>query len=96
MRPGNDAESTYQKCLESVKKIDGDNGYLDLMLIHNVTSGAAGIKMLWQAMEKLYEEGKFKAIGVSNTGIGMMEEMKSYAKVWPPHVEQIEVRILLK
>lgn len=91
--PADDEEATYQKCLDSVKKIDGDDGYLDLFLIHNVTAGAKGVKMLWQAMERLHQEGRFKSIGVSNTGIGMIESMKAYAKVWPPHVNQLEVSI---
>ena len=46
-----------KKCLESVQKIGGDDGYLDLMLIHNVTSGS-GIKSMWLAMEKLYKDGQ--------------------------------------
>jgi len=43
------------------------------------------------ALEKLYEIGKASSIGVSNWGIGHIEEMKEYAKIWPPHVNQIEV-----
>ncbi|KAK4615958.1 hypothetical protein CLAFUW4_10104 [Fulvia fulva] len=87
-----DEEATYQKCLESVKKIDGDNGYLDLLLIHNgQAQGAKGIKALWPVMEKLHQEGKLKSIGVSNTGVGLIESMKEYAKVWPPHVNQLEL-----
>lgn len=90
--PDSDDESTYEKCLESVKKITGDDGYLDLFLIHNGNSqGASGVKQMWQAMEKLHGEGKLKSIGVSNTGIGLVEGMKKYAKVWPPHVNQLEV-----
>ena len=91
LSPAEDPESTYQKALESVKKITGDDGYLDLLLIHNVSSGAAGVKLMWQAMERLLDEGKVQAIGMSNTGIGMIEAMKAYAKVWPPHVNQLEV-----
>ena len=88
---GDDDESTYQKCLDSVKKIDGDNGYLDLMLIHNAAVGAEPRKRMWLAMEKLHKEGKFKSIGVSNYGIGHIEEMKKYASVWPPTVNQLEL-----
>ncbi|KAL9531358.1 hypothetical protein SMMN14_04892 [Sphaerulina musiva] len=91
LSPAEDAESTYQKCLQSVQKIAGDDGYLDLLLIHNVSSGAAGVKLMWQAMERLFQEGKLRAIGMSNTGIGMMEAMKAYATVWPPHVNQLEL-----
>jgi len=43
------------------------------------------------ALERLLENGKTKAIGVSNFGIGHIEELKSFAKVWPPHVNQLEV-----
>ncbi|QIX00122.1 hypothetical protein AMS68_005639 [Peltaster fructicola] len=90
-RPDNDAESTYQKCLESVKKIAGEDGYLDLMLIHNANVGAEDVKKMWQAMERLHQEGRFKAIGASNFGIGHIEELKKYAKVWPPAVNQLEL-----
>lgn len=95
LSPADDAESTYQKCLESVHKIAGNEGYLDLLLIHNVSSGAAGVKLMWQAMERLFQEGKLRAIGMSNTGIAMMEAMKAYATVWPPHVNQLEVRLFV-
>ena len=47
--------------------------------------------MLWQALEKLVDEGKIKSIGVSNTGKGLIDGMKQYAKIWPPSVNQIEV-----
>lgn len=91
VNPANDDEATYQKVLESVKLIGGESGYLDLMLIHNQAPGAAKIKMMWQAMEKLHKEGKIKSIGVSNFGIGQINKMKEYAQVWPPAVNQLEV-----
>ena len=91
MSPGSDDAATYQKTLESVNKITGSDAYLDLMLIHNVTSGADSVRKMWQAMEKLKEEGKIKSIGVSNFGIGHIEAMKDYAKDWPPVVNQLEV-----
>lgn len=92
LRPGGDVEAAYKKCLGSIKKIDDDNGYLDLMLIHNATAGSESVKAMWQAMERCHAEGKFKAIGVSNFGIGHIKALKEYAKVWPPAVNQLEVR----
>lgn len=86
-------QKSYEKCLASVEKIDpGQNGYVDLFLIHSPNSGKEKRKEMWQALERLYDEGKAKSIGVSNYGVGHIEEMKSYAKVWPPQVNQIEVR----
>ncbi|OTA81999.1 hypothetical protein M434DRAFT_201781, partial [Hypoxylon sp. CO27-5] len=92
LSPASSADETYQKCVESVKKLDPrDDGYVDLFLIHNPDSGSEGRRMLWQTLERLYEEGRAKSIGVSNFGIGHIEELKAGAKVWPPHVNQIEV-----
>lgn len=48
----------------------------------------------WRAMEKLYEEKKVRAIGVSNWTIEDTEKLLSLAKV-PPHVNQIEVHPFL-
>ena len=85
-------QKSYEKCLASVKKIDpGKDGYVDLFLIHSAHCGKDKRKEMWLALERLYDEGKVKGIGVSNYGISHIEEMKSYAKVWPPHVNQIEV-----
>ncbi|KAL8706836.1 MAG: hypothetical protein Q9225_007906 [Loekoesia sp. 1 TL-2023] len=89
---GGSPEKTYQKCLESVKNIDpSENGYVDLFLIHSPSSGSAGRKEMWQALERLAEEKRARSIGVSNFGIGHIEEMKKYAKIWPPQVNQIEL-----
>lgn len=91
LSPAGSPEATYDKLLASVEKVGGQGGYVDLFLIHSSGSGSAGRKQLWQALERLYEEGKAKSIGVSNFGVKHIEEMKQYAKVWPPHVNQIEV-----
>jgi diketogulonate reductase-like aldo/keto reductase len=48
----------------------------------------------WRAMEKLYADGKAKAIGVSNWTIPQLEAMAKFAKV-QPHVNQIEIHPFL-
>ncbi|KAI9036476.1 aldo/keto reductase family protein [Aspergillus affinis] len=91
LSPAGSPEATYSKLLDSVEKIGGKDGYVDLFLIHSSSSGPSGRKELWQALEKLLEEGKTKSIGVSNFGVQHIEELKPFAKVWPPHVNQIEL-----
>ncbi|KAJ5908109.1 aldo-keto reductase [Penicillium taxi] len=91
LSPAGSLEATYDKLLASVEQIGGPGGYVDLFLIHSSKSGFSGRKHLWQALEKLYEEGRTKSIGVSNFGVQHIEEMRSYAKVWPPHVNQLEL-----
>jgi diketogulonate reductase-like aldo/keto reductase len=89
---GGSVEKSYNKCVDSVEKIDPEkDGYVDLFLIHSPNAGSAKRREMWQALEQLHEEGKVKSIGVSNYGVGHIEEMKEYAKIWPPHVNQIEV-----
>jgi diketogulonate reductase-like aldo/keto reductase len=88
---GGSVQKSYQKCVDSIQKIDGKNGYVDLFLIHSAGSSKMR-KEMWLALEQLYTEGKAKSIGVSNWGVGHIEEMKSYAKEVPiPHVNQIEL-----
>ena len=89
---GGSPQKTYEKCLASVEKIDGKDGYVDLFLIHSASPGKEKRKEMWQALERLVEEGKARNIGVSNFGIGHIEELKSFAKIWPPSVNQVEVR----
>lgn len=91
LSPAGSLEATYSKLLASVEKVGGHDGYVDLFLIHSSGSGSSGRKEMWQALERLLEEGKTRSIGVSNFGVGHIEEMKAYAKVWPPQVNQIEV-----
>lgn len=95
MSPGGSPDKTYEKLTDSVEKIAGADGYVDLFLIHSSRAGAAGRKEMWLALERLLADGKTRSIGVSNFGIRHIEEMKAYATVWPPHVNQIEVSSII-
>jgi len=89
---GKDVERSYSKILQSVEKVDpGPNGYIDLFLIHSPNSGPEKRKIMWLALEKAKEEGRVRDIGVSNYGKQHIEEMKEFAKSWPPVVNQIEL-----
>ncbi len=66
--------------------------YLDLYLIHRPRGDVKGT---WKAMEELYEEGKIKAIGVSNFNLEQLEELISYAKI-KPVVNQIETHVFFQ
>lgn len=84
---------TYQSAVESVTKLAGEHGYVDLFLIHVPGLSRPQREELWGALERLRGEGKVRSIGVSNFRDYHIEEMKEYATVWPPAVNQIEVKI---
>ncbi|WP_304618632.1 aldo/keto reductase [Salipaludibacillus sp. CUR1] len=60
---------------------------IDLYLIHWPVTGK--FKETWRALEKLYHEGKVRAIGVSNFLIHHLEDLLEEAEVVPA-VNQIE------
>ena len=61
--------------------------YLDLYLIHQPYGHVYGA---WRAMEELYQEGKIRAIGVSNFYPDRILDLMLHNKI-PPAVNQIEV-----
>jgi methylglyoxal/glyoxal reductase len=78
-------DSTLQAFEESRKKLGLE--YIDLYLIHWPVKGK--YKETWKALEKLYEDGLVKAIGVSNFQVHHLKDLLSDAKV-KPMVNQVE------
>ncbi len=82
----------YEKCRksveESLRKLQTD--YIDLMLLHQPFSDYYGA---YRALEDLYEEGKIRAIGVSNFYPDRLVDLVSFSKI-PPMVNQIETHVL--
>jgi len=73
---------------DSLSKLDMD--FVDLYLIHWPTDDDELRIETWKAMEDIYNDGKAKAIGVSNYELHHLREMDSYAEIMPA-MNQIEV-----
>lgn len=78
-------ETAYVSALESLRKLQTD--YLDLLLLHQPFGDAYGA---WRALERLYEEGKVRAIGISNYYVDRMVEFAGFNRI-RPMVNQVEV-----
>ena len=81
-------EEAKKSVLLSMEKLQ--TSYLDLILLHQPFADYYGA---YRALEELYEEGKVRAIGVSNFYPDRLVDLASFAKI-PPMVNQVETHPL--
>lgn len=79
--------TTYDSIKGSLELLGTD--YLDLMLLHQPYGDTYGA---WRDMERAYEEGLVKAIGVSNFDPIRLIDICAFSKV-KPMVNQVETHV---
>lgn len=77
-------EETKKSVFRSMEKLQTD--YLDLVLLHQPFADYYGA---YRALEDLYEEGKLRAIGVSNFYPDRLVDIASFSRI-KPMVNQVE------
>ena len=75
-------KSSFQRSLDRLG-LD----YVDMLLLHQPYNDVYGA---WRAMEELQEEGKIRAIGVSNFAVDRAVDLAEFNKV-TPQMNQIEI-----
>ena len=80
-------EKTKASVAESLRKLQTD--YLDLVLIHQCLSDYYGA---YRALEDLYDEGKIRAIGISNFSAERMADIATFNRIVPA-VNQVETHM---
>lgn len=88
-------EEAKASVLESMRKLQTD--YLDLCLLHQPFADAYGA---YRALEELYDEGKIRAIGVSNFYADRVVDFALFNRIKPminqveihPHNQQMEAK----
>ncbi|MCM3662829.1 aldo/keto reductase [Mesobacillus subterraneus] len=83
-------ESTLKAFEDSIEKLGIE--YLDLYLVHWPVKGK--YIETWRALEKLYSEGKVRAIGVSNFKVHHLQDLLGQCSE-KPAVNQVELHPLL-
>lgn len=78
---------TYDSVIESMRKLKTD--YLGLILLHQPFGDYYGA---YRDLEKLYKEGKVRAIGVSNFYPDRLVDLCLFSEI-KPMVDQIEVNV---
>lgn len=81
-------ENTRAVVEASLKKLN--TGYLDLVLLH---WPFGHYYAAWRELEKLCQEGKIRAIGVSNFDPSRLIDLMEFNRI-PPAVNQIETHLL--
>lgn len=77
-------DAARKSVLESMRKLRTD--YFDLVLLHQPFSNYYGA---YRALEDLYDEGKLRAIGVSNFYSDRLVDIASFSRI-KPMVNQVE------
>ena len=85
-------ESTLEAFNKSLDQLGLD--YVDLYLIHWFKGYDKALDT-YRAFEKLYKEGKIKAIGVSNFNVHHLMYLLEHAEI-PPMVNQVETHVGLQ
>ena len=80
-------ENAEQTVMQSLANLQTD--YIDLLLLH---WPFANYYAAWRTLEKLYTEGKIRAIGVSNFEPDQLLDLIAYNKIVPA-VNQIETNL---
>lgn len=82
-------ENCKESVMESLRKLKTD--YIDLVLLHQPFSDYYGA---YRALEELYEEGKIRAIGVSNFYPDRLTDICLFGRGVVPVINQVEVNPL--
>ena len=86
------SQQGHEEALEAIEKSLGRLGmdYVDLYLIHWPVPGQDRFVETWRAFERIREEGKARAIGVSNFRIEDLERLDAETET-RPSINQIEL-----
>ncbi|EFE34135.1 aldo-keto reductase, putative [Trichophyton benhamiae CBS 112371] len=85
------AGETYSKIIESVNKIGGMGGYVDLLLIQSLSHNVQKRCDMWFTLEHVLKKGKTRRIGVCDYTLLPFLQIGSYSDIGPPHVIQLEL-----
>lgn len=80
-------ETVEQTVLNSLKNLQTD--YIDLYLLHYPADETSELQPAWEVLESFVDQGKLKAIGVSNFDVEQLKELQAFARIQPA-VNQIQ------
>eukprot|EP00929_Paragymnodinium_shiwhaense_P010726 TRINITY_DN115644_c0_g1_i1.p1 TRINITY_DN115644_c0_g1~~TRINITY_DN115644_c0_g1_i1.p1 ORF type:complete len:483 (-),score=88.88 TRINITY_DN115644_c0_g1_i1:328-1776(-) len=76
------ARQRFEKQLETLG-VD----YLDVYMLHSPGGSKEDREKAWKQLEELYDEGKIKALGVSNFDVTLLQELFTFARIRPVYIQ---------
>jgi len=61
--------------------------YVDIYMLHSPGGSKQDRQFAWEQMEQLYDEGKIKALGVSNFDVPLLKELLGFARIRPVYIQ---------
>eukprot|EP00930_Biecheleria_cincta_P009521 TRINITY_DN11128_c0_g1_i1.p1 TRINITY_DN11128_c0_g1~~TRINITY_DN11128_c0_g1_i1.p1 ORF type:complete len:361 (-),score=50.16 TRINITY_DN11128_c0_g1_i1:167-1249(-) len=61
--------------------------YVDIYMLHSPGDSKEDRQKAWSQLETLYDEGKIKALGVSNFDTDLLTELLSFARIRPVYIQ---------
>lgn len=61
--------------------------YIDVYMLHSPGGSKEARQEAWRQMEELYDEGKIKALGVSNFNVDLLQELLGFARIRPVYIQ---------
>lgn len=61
--------------------------YIDIYMLHSPGSSLESRQEAWRQLEELYDEGKIKALGVSNFDLPLLTELLGFARIRPVYIQ---------
>ena len=63
--------------------------YVDLYMMHTPPSDPQQLEALWRIMETFFEQGRARALGVSNCDVRELQLILDFAKIPPSYVQNL-------
>lgn len=83
------AEPSYLEAIFAGQLQALQTEYVDVYLLHAAGVKGEQFRAVWQGMEKLYDLGRARALGVSNFAVSELEELWQFARVKPAYLQNI-------
>eukprot|EP00927_Polykrikos_kofoidii_P043027 TRINITY_DN37080_c0_g1_i1.p1 TRINITY_DN37080_c0_g1~~TRINITY_DN37080_c0_g1_i1.p1 ORF type:complete len:898 (+),score=113.63 TRINITY_DN37080_c0_g1_i1:52-2745(+) len=63
--------------------------YLDVYMIHAMGVKGEQLRAVWQELERVFDMGRVRALGISGLGIADVEELLAFARIKPVYMRSI-------